>query len=1098
MTATHEVPVEAEALFHEAVEHHKGGRPEAAERAYRRVLSEFPKLAPALGNLGDLLHSLGRKTEAFELYERAAAAAPADANVRNSWGASLLRDGRVDEAETQFRAMLATNPDEVRALNNLGEILFRRGDLEEAHRCLGRAVQINPDSWAAHATFGRLLLHGGRVGDAMKLLERARVLAPGRPEVHVALADALWAAGRIDDSLKSSAEALHLRPGLFTAWTSRLFVMHAGDGREPAELFADHVRLGRMLERRFASERAQRTAQGPADRRLRIGYVSQDLRRHPVGLFLLPVVKSHDRVQVEVFAYSLSKFDDDVQTQLRTAVDHWVDASTLTEKALVRRIQDDCIDMLVDLAGPTSATAFEVFARRAAPVQVSWLGYPDTTGLATMDYRVTDAVADPPGESDALHTETLLRLPGGFLAWRSAIEPVPAAPPSVKNGFVTFGSFNNASKISRACVRTWSAILREVPGSRMILKHLAFAQPESVAHVRAWFEADGVAADRLEFRHMTKDWREGFQSQADTDIALDAYPYNGATTTCETLAVGVPVVALRGRHHAGRVSASLLTALGEASLVAESEADYVRIATSLARDPERLAQLRGSLAQRWAASTVGSPERLAQELETAYREAFRRTLDGAPRKELPDVGPRELRDDELELADCGGVRLAVPPSLESLTTYTLREQGDWSDSELRFVRILATPGFRALDIGAGYGVYALSVAARAGNDGRVWAVEPEPRTAAFLRAGVARNGFGNVTVVEAAVTSRTGETKLHVGGATERASLIRNGLVHDHTELVAGSTLDALRDVHGVRDVEFLRIDAPGEELSILAGAKGFLHDESPLVMVALRAGDDTGPLRAAFATHGYECYRFVPALGVLTLAHHTFAFDELATNVFFCRPARAAQLADRGLVATPSRVQPSPHAPGRWQNDIAQFQYGVQLMPFWQSQHPRRDLLETALDRWFDAHDPAVPLGARVQSLEIALELLSNSLDAHPSLSRLVTVARVAAALGIRVTAVGALQTAFEWFTNGAALELDEPFLVPSPRFDGISIDKNEVTYCFGAVLDELEHLRAASGYTLERSSRDLHTALVDVGFMTPSMERRKKLLDERFDPGT
>ncbi len=279
--------------------------------------------------------------------------------------------------------------------------------------------------------------------------------------------------------------------------------------------------------------------------------------------------------------------------------------------------------MLIDLAGHTSGNRLSVFARRPAPVQINWLGYPDTTGLTAIGWRITDAVADPPGDSDALHTERLLRLPHCFIAWAPAPACTPApAPPSAAGRGLSFSCFNNIAKLSPRVASLWSALLAQVPGSRLVLKSRGLALPESRARLFSWFTRAGIAPERIAVLPFAPSPEEALRDYASIDIALDPFPYNGTTTSCEALSMGVPLIALRGQSHAGRVSASILESLELRELVASSESDYLRIAAALASDPARLAALRRELPTRFASAPVGDPTRLARELEAAYRHAW--------------------------------------------------------------------------------------------------------------------------------------------------------------------------------------------------------------------------------------------------------------------------------------------------------------------------------------------------------------------------------------------------------------------------------------------------------------------------------------------
>ena len=311
--------------------------------------------------------------------------------------------------------------------------------------------------------------------------------------------------------------------------------------------------------------------------------------------------------------------------RLRKAVHQFRDTADLNDAQLAQQIRDDRIDLLIDLAGHTTGNRLAVFARKPAPLQLSWLGYPDTTGLTSIDYRITDSITDPIGAADSLHTEKLLRLPRCFIAWdsRPSRSPLPSAVlPASSHGAITFGCFNNLAKLSANLASRWAQILIETPGSRLLLKSRGLTLRESRERVIAWFTQAGVAADRIVLLPFGASPEEGLGDYARVDLALDPFPYNGTTTTCEALSMGAPLLALRGQSHAGRVSASILASLNLPELIAESEEDYVKRAIALAKDRDRLAQLRRELPERFASAPVGDPKRLARELEAAFREIW--------------------------------------------------------------------------------------------------------------------------------------------------------------------------------------------------------------------------------------------------------------------------------------------------------------------------------------------------------------------------------------------------------------------------------------------------------------------------------------------
>jgi len=332
------------------------------------------------------------------------------------------------------------------------------------------------------------------------------------------------------------------------------------------------------------------------------------------------LLANHERARVVPVCYSLSRKSDEVTARLRTLSAEWRDVFAMNDEQVAGQIYADRIDVLVDLAGHMGENRLAIFSRKAAPVQVSWLGYPNTTGLTAIDYRLTDAQADPPGTTDRFYTERLFRLPRGFLCYRAPESAPPVGPlPFHASGVITFGSFNNLSKVTPAAIALWCAILRVVPGSRLILKNASFTDIPTRQPYYREFEKHGIGRERLDFRGLDRELSDHQSVYNEIDIALDPFPYNGATTTCEALWMGVPVITLAGDAHAGRVGVSILTQMKMTEFIAASPDDYVRTAVQLANDPARLTELRRDLRQRMAASSLCDSGGFARVVEDAYR-----------------------------------------------------------------------------------------------------------------------------------------------------------------------------------------------------------------------------------------------------------------------------------------------------------------------------------------------------------------------------------------------------------------------------------------------------------------------------------------------
>lgn len=567
--------------------------------------------------------------------------------------AELHRDGRVMEASAVCRDILRQDAGNPAALHRLGLVTRDCGNKQKAVDLLLRASKLLPDSAEVHADLGKLLVDDRNFMPGIQRLEIALALDPARGDDYLWLATAyseigrsdrvletcdralkfvsqdtslasriagaIMTQGRMEDALPLWRRAVEQKPDA-AAHSALLFCLHYVSHASPEEIAAEHRHFAELHEAPLvASARPYANVRDPR-RRLRIGYVSPDFKMHPVATFLEPVLARHDREHFETFCYSACPtVDERTRAFRRIAGPNWREIFRFPPEHSAELVRRDAIDILVDLAGHTGGSQLMLFARKPAPVQVTWLGYPNTTGLGSMDWRITDGWADPPGMTEHLHSEKLLRLPC-FLSYQVPdYAPEVAPPPALRNGFVTFGSFNNFMKIAPETLDTWAEILRATPASRLVLKHRGASDQEAQSAFPRFFEQRGVARERIVMTRQMPSHRVHLDSFRDIDIALDPFPYNGTTTTCETLAMGVPVVTLAGRTHVSRVGVSFLAQVGLTDWIAESREEYVRLAVAKSATPDELARLRRELRPRLQSSELGDPGCFTARLEAAYR-----------------------------------------------------------------------------------------------------------------------------------------------------------------------------------------------------------------------------------------------------------------------------------------------------------------------------------------------------------------------------------------------------------------------------------------------------------------------------------------------
>lgn len=611
------------------------GRPAAALAQARILAALFPDDAASCALLAAVSPQAG---EARRHLLRARRLRPEDVDTTIAAGNALRAAGDLDGAAACCRAALALEPGSSSIANNMANTLCELERFAEALVLYRRSLRRRPDVPEVHNNHGNALLDCGLVGAAAAAYRNAIVLRPDDTEAYANAANALQNARRIAESIASHRRALRLQPDHVVAHSNLLMTMNYASDLTPAAISDAHRRFDRIHAQHLHPQSLHpqplhadpdwRVVWDP-ERRIRIGYVSGDFRQHVASCFFEPVLAHHDRARFHVTCYSDTLRPDGVTARLQGLADAWCPIIGWGDAEVADRVRRDGIDVLIDLAGHSGRNRLLVFARKPAPVQATWLGYPNTTGLRAMDYRLVDEITDPSGEADAVASETLLRLPGGFLCFQApSWAPERCSPPVAPGRPVVFGSFNNLSKVTEAVVETWSAVLRRLPGARLVLKSRPLADAEVRRTLEDAFVGNGVGRDRLGFSGWTGSLGDHLTAYHGIDVALDPFPYNGTTTTCEALWMGVPVVTLRGDRHAARVGASLLTSIGLEELVAADADGYVELAVALAGDRDRLNALKETLRGRMADAPLCDAKGFTLRMEAAVRDAWRRWCDG--------------------------------------------------------------------------------------------------------------------------------------------------------------------------------------------------------------------------------------------------------------------------------------------------------------------------------------------------------------------------------------------------------------------------------------------------------------------------------------
>jgi predicted O-linked N-acetylglucosamine transferase (SPINDLY family) len=628
-----------------------------------RAVQLWPDFAHAWLYLGHALRALGRHDEAVSSYERAAGLRPGDPDPLGELGVLRMHRGELDQAVARFEQLLHLRPDCAEAYSNLGLALLGQGRLEEARLSCQQALYLRPDLAEAHNNLGLTLLNQGRAEAARRSFEQALAIQPQMADALNNLALAWNALARPDDALASIQRAIQIAPehrgaltNLANAYRDQgcaaqavatyrqalalspddapvhsnlLLAMQYDDHTDARQICAEAAQYARQRAIPLAGAIEPRPLQPLAGRRLRIGYVSADFREHPVAYFLEPILAYHDHERVEVFCYADVPDPDTTTARLRAHADVWRSLVGLSDSQAASVIRQDDIDILVDLAGHTGGNRLLVFARKPAPIQASYLGYLGTTGLPAIDYYLSDAHADSPGVADAYYSEELIRLPECAFCYRPG--PAPAVDPELpahRSGQLVFGCLNNPAKLSDQVLALWSQVLASVPGSCLLLR--AGGGSGALDRIRTIFNQHRISSQRLLLAGDVPTRFAYLDLYHTIDIGLDPFPYNGVTTTCDALWMGVPVISLAGAMGASRQGVRFLRTIGLDELLADSPEQYVGIATNLASDLTRLASLRCTLRERVSHSPLVDAQRLTRDLEAAYHGMWKRTPSAAP------------------------------------------------------------------------------------------------------------------------------------------------------------------------------------------------------------------------------------------------------------------------------------------------------------------------------------------------------------------------------------------------------------------------------------------------------------------------------------
>jgi len=594
----------------------------------RRIVELFPGDINAYGNLWLALRERGLTTEAEASYRQALVANPHFAEAYLNLGNVLCERGENEAAANHFRKALAIKPGNALAHNNLGKVLRDLGYLDEAVASCRQAIEIAPDFAEAYNNLGNALLDLMQLKAAEDSYRRALTINPELADVHGNLGSVLSHLGQLDEALASYRQALAINPDFAQAFSGYLFCLSHSEAMTPQTLFVEHCRFAEKFEAPLVRTWPQHANVRDPDRVLQIGFVSGDFRDHAVSHFIEPVLTELcQQSGLVLHAYYTCTVEDDITRRLQACFAHWHSVSRMTDAALAETITKDGIDILIDLSGHTAHNRLLSFARKPAPVQISWIGYPNTTGLQAMDYVLGDRFNSPVGLHEPYYVEKFARMPASGTFFPQFEAPDVNALPALGSGHITFGSFNRPDKLQPQVISAWAQVMHAVPSSVLMLGNVSEAL--LAQRLRDAFGVHGVAAERLLFQPRVPLY-DYLKLHHKVDIILDTWPYSGGTTTSFALWMGVPVVTLTGPMRSHCISAAMIGRCGLEGWVAGDIAQFVQIAVRWANSPQELSRVRMGLRERMLTSPLRQPATVAKGMTQAFRTMWQRWCAGSP------------------------------------------------------------------------------------------------------------------------------------------------------------------------------------------------------------------------------------------------------------------------------------------------------------------------------------------------------------------------------------------------------------------------------------------------------------------------------------
>jgi predicted O-linked N-acetylglucosamine transferase (SPINDLY family) len=1082
-----------------------------AEKTCHSILKKDPKNAEALFLLGAIRLEQENYNRSKHFLDQALALAPHHLNANNDLGVVYLQTGAWEAAEIQFKKVLKIDPDNLNALVNLGNLSLKRKNWDLAEDMYKKALSIDPGLGFALNNLGELCYRQDRLDESLDYYQQALQYLPDDSNVNAGLMSTLFARQDMDECIKLMEKILR-RPNPGPALIFAYYVARNICAWEPsdkirdkiiniiinAEVIGTYLNMLNLLiladpgmdnttllkivktaahkiekthlEEPFQNHETCLNTLNTRNSKLRIAYLSGDFRNHVCSHFLRSLINHYDNKNFEVLCYSNTPVEDEITDEYKVNVDGFIDIRELTDFQVAQRIYEDNVHILIELSGYTADSRSFVMCYQPAPMQISYLGYPFSTGFESIDYIISDPFLDGPLNAEYC-IETPLRLPASAYSFGELYdEPINPVSPFHLNGYITFGSLINPYKLNPAVIQVWSRILNAVPESKIILNHPKLEPEDTRKNIVAEFKKHAVTEKRIQIVWKKPSQHSFFNYYNDIDIVLDPFPMTGGQTTIDAVWMGKPVITLVGDAFHQRISYTILKNIGidVEDLISFTPEAYIEKAVALANTPDRIDELHRLIPECLKKSILCDPERFVSQ--------FEKTLVNAWNTKYPEnqfhIQSCERTIEHIPVQN--GVEIAVTGSLDDQHMYILKEQKKWNHPEYEFIMDLMVPEMNVLDICPGLGVYAAPMAKKVGDKGSVWAISTDPAHARLLAKTKEHNHLHNLHII----------------------SPVRLGGFH----------LDQKMRELGWNAIDFLRMNTKGMSHGLLKRGGTFFSRFSPLVMVGIRGKTEKHLfLIDEFESMGYQTYRFLPGLNLLvpfSLKDHERDLDVFSLHLFCCKKDRALQLEQRGLLAQkalPPFNPPQSNDP-LWQKYLGDMPFAAGILAHWLNPPAPQEgwaLYLQALNFYVMAQDVSQGPSTRYACIQIAHNIVWNLLSNQANVSRVISMARILEDMGKRALAVKVLNQLVECFETGTeniAMNIDEPFLPLCQEFAAMNPGERVPEWLYASILAQREKLRSFSSYYTGTDSLEVIDKIKDLGFESPELETRRSLIRMRF----